>query len=96
MTRKTVNEVLILMKAIRARLNELQSLRSQVSTRDTHFYGDQSKNIKEPQYDVKLVDKKIVELANFLLLADSAIKNSNAVTHVSIDINIDSLLKPLE
>ena len=92
----TINELLVLMKVIRERLNELKSLRNQVSTKEHYMYGETSKKIVEPQYDVKLVDKKITELENFLYLADSSIKASNAVTKVNLTVDVDSLLKPLE
>ena len=50
----------------------------------------------EPQYDVKIVDKKIVELQNFLYKADSKIKQSNAITTIDMDVGVDSLLEPLQ
>ncbi len=91
----TINQLLVLMKTVRQRLHGLTTLRDKVSTRDTYMYGDQSKKIIEPQYDVKAVDKKVVELENFLFMADSTIKTSNAVTKVELNINMDSLLAGL-
>jgi len=91
---KTINELLVIMKAVRERLNDLKGLRTSVSRR-TVFYG-QKDSVEEPQYDVKLVDKRITELQNFLLEADSKIKTVNAITPVEIDINLNELLKPLE
>jgi hypothetical protein len=90
----TVNELMVIMKAVRERLNDLKGLRSAVSRR-TMFYGSKD-SVEEPQYDVKAVDKRITELQNFLLLADSKIKMSNAVTQVDVEVKIDELLKPLE
>uniref|UniRef100_A0A6M3K525 Uncharacterized protein n=1 Tax=viral metagenome TaxID=1070528 RepID=A0A6M3K525_9ZZZZ len=90
----TINSLLVLMKAIRERVNELRALRSQVSVLET-YYGQKEKTVV-PQYDVKLVDKKVVELENFLFKADSKIKQANAINTIDIDANVDSLLAPLE
>lgn len=91
----TVNELLSLMKIVRERLNELKGLRNQVSVKDKWMREDSK--VTEPQYDVKLVDKKIVGLQNFLFLADSKIKTINARTEVEgLDINVSDLLSPLE
>jgi len=91
----TVNELMVFMKAVRQRIYELSALRSQTSTRESIYSGDITKVI-EPQYDVKVVDKKITELQNFLFKADSKIKQSNAVTTIDIDVDVDSLLEPLQ
>lgn len=90
----TINELMVNMKIIRERLSDLKSLRQQTSVRE-RYYGSVEK-ATEPQYDVKLVDKKITELQNFLAVADAAIKNSNAKTKVKIDFDVNELLKPLE
>lgn len=92
----TVNELLSLVKAVRERLNGLKGLRSEVSTKDIWSYGGTDKEKKtEPTYDVKAVDKKIAELEIFLFRADAKIKQSNANTTVSIEVDIDKLLEPL-
>jgi len=91
---KSVNEIMCLQKAVRERLAELQQLRNQVSTTDT-YYGAKDR-VVEANYNVKDVDKKIVELRNFLLEIDSKIKQSNAVTLISIDYDIKDLLTPLQ
>lgn len=90
----TVNELMVVMKAVRERMNDLKQVRSSVSRR-TNYFGTKE-YAEEPQYDVKLVDKRITELQNFLLMADSKIKMSNAVTSVDIKVDIEELLKPLE
>lgn len=89
-----INQLLVLMKIVRERLGELRQLRSQVATKET-FYGQTEKDV-EPLYDVIKVDRKITELENFLYLADSAVKDSNAKTEIKLDIKIDILLAPLE
>ena len=92
----TVNQILVLMKTVRERVNGLKTLRTQVSTKTT-WYGEKEK-VEEPQYNIKAVDKKITELETWLFKADSAIKQSNAVVNVNIDsqLTVDDLLKPLE
>ena len=92
----TVNEAMVLMKAVRERVSQLRSLRSEVSTKEYTYYGSDKKTDKEPQYDVKVVDKKITQLELFLFKADSKIKQSNAMTKIEIDADVDSLLSPLE
>jgi hypothetical protein len=90
----TINELMSLMKVIRSRVSELEALSSKVATRES-WRGEDSKVI-EPQYDIKLVDKKLVGLQNFLFKADAAIKQANAKTEVSLEVNVDELLAPLQ
>jgi hypothetical protein len=91
---KTVNELLIIMKAVRERITDLKKLREDVSKKE-RFYGSTEK-VTEPQYDVKKVDLNIVELQNWIYSADALIKSSNAMTKIDIDVNLKELLKPLE
>lgn len=91
----TVNELLVLMRRIRERVKSLENLKSQVSTRETWMRGDAEKTI-EPQYEIKVLDKRIMELENFLFKADAAIKQSNAKTLVGLKVDVDALLAPLE
>jgi len=92
---RTINEVLVLMKVVRERLNGLKDLRKQVSITESYLYSAQDKKVVEPQYDVKLVDKKITELETWLFKADAAIKQSNAKTEINIETDTDKLLAPL-
>lgn len=91
---KTINETLVIMKAVRERISDLKSLRSDVAKKE-RFYGAAEKTI-EPQYKVQVVDKKIVQLQNWLYSADAKIKEANALTMVNIDVDLNDLLKPLE
>ena len=93
MAKLTINEAMVLAKAVRGRYSELSHLRSSVSTKETWF-GDKNK-VVEPEYNVKDVDKKCVELENFLLVVDSKIKQSNAVTTIDVDFDVKVLLAPL-
>jgi len=90
----TVNELMTIMKIARERVNDLKDLRLKVSTRE-RFYGTVERTV-EPEYDVKIVDKKITSLQNFIVIADMKIKNSNAITTVDIDVGVDNLLEPLQ
>lgn len=94
----TINKILSLTKIVRERLNELRSLRSQVASRERTYWGEEEKKSKEiePQYDVKKVDKKVTELENFLFLADSSVKASNAKTELDLEVDVDKLLEPLQ
>lgn len=95
----TINEALALQTAVKKRLAELQSMRSEVSKKHTSVYGagnDERKEIDEPLYDVKFVDKKIVELETFLFKCDSKIKQANATTQIDIIADVDKLLEPLQ
>jgi len=89
----TICETLVLIKAVQARIGELSSLRNEVAGTKTYF---EPKKTVEPNYDVKVVDKKVVELRKWLIKAESAVKQSNAVTQVNISGDIDELLKPIE
>ncbi len=91
---KTVNELLVVMKAVRERITDLKKLREDVSKKE-RFYGAAEKTV-EPQYDVKKVDIKITTLQNWLYVADAKIKTSNALTMIDIDVDMNQLLQPLE
>lgn len=95
----TINEGMVLQKAVNGRLNELRKLRDSVSTdRNTYtMYGEKEKREEiVVKYDIKLVDKKVVELEIFLFKLDSKIKQANAMTKIDLEANIDALLSPLE
>lgn len=82
------------MKAVQARIGELSSLRSEVSG-IKRFFATETK-VVEPAYDVKKVDQKIAMLRQWLYRADSAVKQSNAVTQVEVKGDVDLLLSPIE
>lgn len=89
----TVNSAMVLQKALRGRLGELSSLRSECAKSET-YYGEPKKVI-EPKYDIKALDKRCVELENALLDIDTAIKGSNAITTIEIEADKSVLLAPL-
>ena len=97
MEKMTINEALSLITIVKKRVSELQTLRSDVATTKTSSYFEPKKEEKiEPNYDIKAVDKKIVELETFLFKADSRIKQSNANTQIEIAGEVDKLLEPLQ
>ena len=89
----TVNELMVVMHTVRDRMHDLKELRLRVSTTERYFGNVES--TKEPEYDVKLVDKKITELQNFIVRADMKIKMSNSKTLIDLDVDVDGLLEPL-
>jgi hypothetical protein len=93
----TVNELLVLTKAVKERLNYLRTLSQSCAVAERSFYTDREKETtKTPQYDIKLVDKKMTELVTWLFKADAAIKQSNALTQVALEANVEALLSSLE
>lgn len=90
----TVNELLVVEKIVRERLKDLKELRTETANKKK-YYGEKE-SVTEPQYDVKLVDKKITELQNFLMIADQKVKQSNAVTQIPYEVDTDKLLAPLQ
>jgi len=91
----TVNDALVLIKALRQRQASLESLRDKVSTEDRYLYAEKEK-IQTPKYDVVSVDEKVVRIGNAILDLDTAIKRSNAKTELDITIDRGDLLSPLE
>ncbi len=94
MIEKTINEALIMMKTAKDRLASLRQLRNQVSVKET-FFGTREKLV-EPQYDVRAVDSKVVELENFIYITEAAIKASNAKTMIQVTHEMGELLSPLK
>jgi len=94
----TVNELLVLTKVVRERVNQLKSLADKCAVEEKTYWGGDNERDKTitPQYDIKLVDKKITELKTWLFKAEAAIKQSNAKTEVAVEANVDVLLASLD
>ena len=92
----SINKLLSMQKIMRERLNELKSLRSECSTKERTFFGNEDKKEKEPLYDVIKVDEKMTQIERFLMNSDFAIKESNAKVKVDINIDVDNLLSPIK
>ena len=94
--KKSINELLVLVKIARERLNDLKEIRSQVYKKERYFMGDKSEKIVEPQFDVADVDGKIVALQQFVLNVEQKIKVSNSVTILEITDDVDGLFKSMQ
>jgi len=92
----TINEALALQKIVRERVSELRSLRSSVSTIESYYSAGERERKTEPQYEVKVVDRKITQLEMFLFKVDSKIKQANAVNQIDVKETVDELLAPLD
>lgn len=90
----TVSESLQLVKAIKQRASSLEKLRDQVSVKETYYSA--TNKISEPLYDVKEVDNKLVSLNQILFTLESAIKQSNAVTNLSVNISTNDVFEALK
>lgn len=87
--KKTINELLVLTKMARERLNDLKTLRSEVYKKERYYMGDKEKLV-EPLFDVEEVDSKIVDLQSFILEVDQKIKVSNS--KISLEVVFDKEL----
>jgi len=90
----TINQILSIQKTVRERISDLKTLRTEVAKKES-WMSDNTKKV-EPTYDIRLADKKITELQNFLCLTDQLVKQSNSVTTVDFVVDLPTLLKPLE
>lgn len=79
-------------KSLRDRLTQLNELKSQ-SARTT-YYGEDKR--EEPTYDIKKVDKKMTKINRALFEINHKIKESNAKTTVSVEVDYDDLVSELE
>ena len=97
----TINEGMVLQKAVRSRMNDLVNIRNAnlVSRRTFDIYRDGAEKERTeitPQYDPKLVDTKVVELEMFLFKLDTAIKRANSRSEIEIVADVDKLLAPIQ
>lgn len=91
----TINGGLVAQKTLRERLNDLKSLRMQNTNSSSMSYGDRVQTT-EPKYDVKVLDKRVVEIQNALFQIEQAIKQANALTDINIDVDLTVLMRPLD
>lgn len=95
MARQSVNAWLSMKNSLQSRLSEVKEMKSNASTRRITRY-DGKEEITEPTYDIKQIDKKCAELTTALFKIDKAIKEANAKTQVTLDVDYDALVKPIE
>lgn len=93
----SVNGLLEQQKELQKRLTQLTTLESSSTTKTTwQSFGDRQGRIEEPTYDIKMVDKKIVKINKAIRIVSSAIKHSNDITMIDVDLNFDDLLSEIE
>jgi hypothetical protein len=80
----TINEALVHLKILKQRHGELVSLRNDNANTERRYYGSggDKEVVKEPTYDVKKVDLRVVNLTKEMRKLELAIKGTNATTQV--------------
>lgn len=96
MVTQTVNAWLSMKNSLQSRLSELKDLKGNATTRHISEYSDGRKDITEPTYDIKSIDKKCAQITTALFKIDRAIKEANAKTKVELDVDYDTLVMPIE
>jgi hypothetical protein len=81
--------------SLQARLAEVKGMKSEASYRLISDY-DGRKEVREPTYDIKQIDKKSAALTTALFKIDRAIKEANAATKVELDVDYDALVAPID
>lgn len=76
----TISEGLNWLKTLQLRHRELITLRDANSAAHTRRYGNDLQETTKPEYDAKLLDKRITLIARELRLCNDAIKRANAGT----------------
>ena len=84
MAQITINEGLAWLKTLKKRHEELLTLRNDNAHKERRFYGSSADReiVKEPVYDVKVVDKLVTRVARDIRLLEQALKATNAKTTV--------------
>lgn len=82
MAQITINEGLAWLKTLTNRHEELPTLRNDNAHRERRFYGASADKeiVKEPVYDVKLLDRIVTRVAREIRLLEQALKATNART----------------
>ena len=80
----TINEGLAWLKTLKKRHEELLALRNDNAHRERRFYGASADKeiVKEPVYDVKVLDRIVTRVAREIRLLDQALKTTNAKTPI--------------
>jgi hypothetical protein len=97
MAQITINEGLAWLKTLKKRHEELLALRNDNAHRERRFYGASADReiVREPVYDVKVLDKLVTRIAREIRLLDQALKATNARTAVERYEQDDSVLGEL-
>ena len=97
MAQITINEGLAWLKTLKKRHEELLGLRNDNAHRERRFYGSSADKeiVKEPVYDVKVLDRIVTGVAREIRLLEQALKATNAKTMVEAYSQDDSALGEL-
>jgi hypothetical protein len=84
MAQITINEGLAWLKTLKKRHEELLALRNDNAHRERRFYGASADKeiVKEPIYDVKVLDRRVTRVAREVRLLEQALKSTNAKTTI--------------
>src|SRR5436190_24119376 len=76
MAQITINEGLAWLKTLKKRHEELLALRNDNAHRERRFYGASADKeiVKEPVYDVKVLDRLVTRVAREIRLLEQAVK----------------------
>jgi hypothetical protein len=93
----TINEGLAWLKTLKKRHEELLELRIDNAHRKRRFYGASADKeiVKEPVYDVKVLDRALTRVAREIRLLEQALKATNAKTMVEAYDQDDAVLGEL-
>ena len=94
----TINAALVHLKILKQRHAELVTLRDGNANKERRFYGATSDKevVKEPTYDVKKLDLRIVQLTREQSKLEMAVKATNATTEVAGYTPDESVLDGIE
>jgi hypothetical protein len=97
MAQITINEGLAWLKTLKKRHDELLALRNDNAHRERRFYGASADKeiVKEPVYDVKVLDRLVTRVAREIRLLEQALKATNARTTVDAYDQDDAVLGEL-
>jgi hypothetical protein len=83
MAQITLNEGLAWLRTLKKRHEELIALRDGNAHRERRFYGATDREfIREPMYDVRVLDRVVTRVAREIRLLEQAMKATNARTNV--------------
>ena len=93
----TISSFLSMQQALNTRRTQLNELRNSGTSRTYDIYADGTKKtVMEPTYELKKVDKMLVEINKALFLLDKRIKQANAKTNIDVDLDFDKLMSEIE
>lgn len=97
MAQITINEGLAWLKTLKKRHEELLALRNDNAHRERRFYGASADKeiLKEPVYDVKVLDRLVTRVSREIRLLEQALTATNAKTNVEGYLRDDGVLGKL-